>query len=76
MTLIEWIAAEGIGAQKRLAKASGISENTISQLARGRAVGRVEVARAVSKATGGKVSVATLMALRPEDLEPERETGT
>jgi DNA-binding transcriptional regulator YdaS (Cro superfamily) len=69
MTLNEYIAQDGKGAQARLAERSGVSENTMSQLANGRLVRDREVARAIARATGGKVSVATLMGLTAEDFE-------
>jgi transcriptional regulator with XRE-family HTH domain len=68
MTFAEWLRRSGRGAQRRVAEASGVSVNTVSQIARGRPTRSLDVARALSRATGGEVPVVALLGLVPSDF--------
>lgn len=68
MTFAEYLRRAGRGAQRRVAERSGVSVNTVGKIARGRAAQRLDVARALSRATGGAVSVVELLGLEPSDF--------
>ena len=66
MTVAEFLAIRDMS-QSELARLSGISQTTISRAARGIAISGVPSAKAVSAATGGLVTTATLLGL---DAQP------
>ena len=62
MNLREWIVAHGRGAITELHHRSRVAPRTISEAARYGAKGRV-IAERISEATGGEVTVASLLGL-------------
>lgn len=60
MTLREWLNEKGPGAMTRLARDSGVSEQTLRAVARGLRMNRFDKANAVSIATGGLVTLDDL----------------
>lgn len=60
-SLSEWCDARGRGAMADLARESGVSYQTIQKVAtHGQRVVRYDVAKAISDATGGEVTVKDL----------------
>lgn len=62
MDLSKYIDDEGHGAVAALVRESGLSRNTIEKAQRGEPVG-TKAAKALSAATGGKVSARSLAGL-------------
>lgn len=60
MTLHEWIAAKGAGEISRLVRETGCAGTTFHDVLNGHALKRYDIAKKISDATGGKVSVADL----------------
>ena len=61
MQLTDWLRAKGRGELARIQRVSGVSYSTLHKVTRGTPVGTYEVARKISDATGGKVTVLALM---------------
>lgn len=72
MLLKDWIAREGRGSRERLAREAGVSRMTI-KTGEDRKISRVDIARRISDATKGEVTVEELHPL-PEQREPTEET--
>lgn len=60
MRLDEYVAKHGRGTMRVLAEASGVSYLTIRNATQGMRIKLYDIALAISKATGGAVSVAEL----------------
>jgi hypothetical protein len=60
MTLADWCDQQGRGEKKRLSDATGLGQNVILYLAAGKRAATYRVAKLVSAATGGKVSIEEL----------------
>lgn len=62
MLLAEYIAQqEGAGAISKLVRDAGVANSTIHDILNGHRLSRLDTAEKISKATGGKVTVADLM---------------
>lgn len=66
MYLSEYVTREGRGALSRIQRETGLAYTTVFRAARGRAIKKYEVARRISAATGGAVSVEELCAPKQE----------
>lgn len=62
MDLKTWVMLAGKGAMSRLARESGIAWSTVHAACHGRPVHNYRVARALSDATGGAVTLEELCA--------------
>lgn len=62
MTLQEYVEKRGRGSVAKLVRDSGISRSTLERALAGYAV-TVETAKAITEATGGKVSARALVGL-------------
>ena len=70
MSLLDWVESQGgrgRGVVARLVRRSGISSTTVSKVLKGGRVRDLKVARALSRATGHRVTVRDLMQLTDED---------
>lgn len=63
-----WIKARGEGATARLARDAGMTWPSVAEIVKGRSTPRVETARALSRATGGEVTVAEILGLCDNDF--------
>jgi heme A synthase len=63
MTLNEWVERYGNGGITMLHRRSGVAVSTIREVLAGRTVKRVTTARKLSEATGGEVTIQTLLGL-------------
>jgi DNA-binding transcriptional regulator YdaS (Cro superfamily) len=61
MQLGEWIGTQPRGALRRLAERSGVAYRTLLDLKDGKRAARPDTARAIVKATGGAVTLKSLM---------------
>lgn len=73
MTFQDYIRKCGYGELKELERRSGVSYTTLLKLNRGATLKNVDVARAVSRGTDGRVSVLELLGIEPP--EPDKLTG-
>jgi hypothetical protein len=73
MRFSEWVEGQPRGAMKRLERETGVGYNTLARLRRGETLRRYDVAKTLSDATGGAVSVADLCEPDAPALAP---TGT
>ena len=74
MTLIDWIelnGGRGSGAVRRLEHATGVSHATLTKVLAGKRMRDVGKARALSRATGFRVTVRELLHLTDEDIGPD-----
>lgn len=62
MQLSHWVEKQGRGAISRIWRESGVSCSTIYEALRGAPISRYPVAKAISDATGGAVSIDELFA--------------
>jgi len=68
VTLGEFFKARPRGERQRLCATAEVSYETVRRIVRGGRVRDLEVARRISRATGGLVPVWALLQLRPSDL--------
>lgn len=76
MTLLEWVntnGGQGSGIVTELMRESRVSFRTIGNALKGARIRDLSVARALSRATKGRVSVRELMQLTEEDCAPPVE---
>lgn len=76
MKLSQWIKQQGAGAKAKLARATGLQFNTILYLVQGKHVPSPSTAIAISRATGGAVSILELLgpgAVRAVAAKPARK---
>jgi hypothetical protein len=66
MTLNEWLERQGRGSAEALARRANCSRNAIHQIKTGHTP-TVRIARRISEATSGEVSVAELLGLSIEE---------
>ena len=71
MDLKAWCEKEGKGARNRLFRLSGVTLPVIADILENGRVRTTRIARALSEATGGEVSVAELCDPHPTDAGPE-----
>jgi hypothetical protein len=60
MTFAEWVKDQPYGVMKRLEREHGFGYQTLSRVKRGERLKRYDIARRLSAATGGAVSIADL----------------
>lgn len=75
MRLAAYVEAQGHGAVKDLAAKAGVSRPTIFKAIQGEPIGRWDVARRISEATGGQVSIRELCEPTAESEPPPPENG-
>jgi hypothetical protein len=63
MTLAEWVEREGRGAITTLHQRSRVSVSRIREVLAGKPLRHVPTARKLSEATGGEVTIQTLLGL-------------
>lgn len=61
MTFAEYLEQAGYGAAKIIMRRSGVSTTTLYKVRNGTKVKRIDIARRISAATEGQVSVAELL---------------
>lgn len=66
----DWFAMQPRGRGLKTARVAGVGTTTIYQLVRGVPLRRYDVARRISAATGGAVSIEELCAPREQPSEP------
>ena len=79
MTLEDFVKERGHGAIAQLARKAGVSQPTVVKAVRGEPIGRWEVAKRISEATGGAVSIQELCEPSPpkqgHDSNPPEEAA-
>lgn len=70
MTLDQWLSSRPRGALKQLEFAASVGNVTLHKARRGVPLSRYAVAKRISEATGGAVSIAELC--EPDSFKPKR----
>jgi hypothetical protein len=60
MTLADWVKEAGRGAMSRLSQSTGVAYSTVHNAVKGQLIKQYDVAKKLSEATDGKVTIAEL----------------
>ncbi len=66
MTLADWVKDAGRGAMSRLSQSTGVAYSTVHNAVKGQLIKQYDVAKKLSDATGGLVTVADLCEAQPD----------